>query len=181
MTLFSNCNIQYRSHIKSWRPKTFVHCNKIEKLHMSSPSCMSKVFSYGRKHYCNYFSDNLFRAEPPNFAKRIKITLQPKTLLSLLSCRGKSRDKQPANGSEYGFTSACDVTSLEFCEPLGTPQPMAKLKGRGQGRGRRLKIKREPAVEGATIRERMRKEIEGPGTSSYFLVLTKITESSSKG
>jgi hypothetical protein len=58
---------------------------------------------------------------------------------------------------------------------------MEKLRGRGQGGGRRLKIKREPAVEGATIRERMRKEIEGPGTSSYFLVLTEITESSFKG
>jgi len=57
---------------------------------------------------------------------------------------------------------------------------MEKLRGRGQGGGGRLKIKREPAVEGATIRERMRKEIEGPGTP-YFLVLTEITESSSKG
>jgi hypothetical protein len=58
---------------------------------------------------------------------------------------------------------------------------MEKLRVRGQGGGRRLKIKREPAVEGVTIRERMRKEIKGPVTSSYFLVLTEITESSSKG
>ncbi len=74
------------------------------------------------------------------------------------------------------------VTSLawNFVSPWGPPAN-GEIKRTRSRRRSSVEIKREPAVEGATISERMRKEIEGPGTSSYFLVLIEITESSSKG